>query len=283
MIPFTLIYLLLAILCVAVVVIWSNRKVSALQRQIIEKEEELELVYVRVREVDQLKSDIVSLAAHQIRSPLVAISGYASMIVEGDFGRVQGQVKSAIKKIADSSENLMAIANEFLDVSHIDDGREKYYMKSFDIKRMSMSVVSRKLLSAKKAKIDLDFSYEKGKDYEVFADEEKIKKVITSLIDNAIRYTKEGWVKVHVEKIDGKIRLSVKDTGVGISHKEIKKLFHKFSRTKEATKIDVAGTGLGLYIAKEMLRAQGGDIWASSDGLGKGSTFTIELSARNDK
>lgn len=254
-----------------------KRKIVRLEKEVHNKEKELELALVRVREVDQLKDDIVSLAAHQIRSPLVAIRGYASMIAEGDFGNVEMNVQDAIQRISDSSKNLMNIANEFLDISHIEEGRIKYNLKEFDLKHTLTRICEKYEKRIKEKGLDFSFDYEKNLDYMVFADREKIKRIIQTVVENAIRYTREGKIKVSLSSGNGKAIVSVTDTGIGISKKDSNRIFHRFARTSNASRIDTTGTGIELYIAKEMLHAQGGHIYAISEGSNKGSTFVIEI------
>jgi signal transduction histidine kinase len=111
----------------------------------------------------------------------------------------------------------------------------------------------------------------------VNADSSKIKQVIGNLVDNCIKYTKQGGINVSVDAREKDVVVSIKDTGIGISKEDIPKLFAKFVRAKDANKTNVIGTGLGLYIAKQMVEAQGGKVWVESEGLGKGSTFFIKL------
>ena len=114
----------------------------------------------------------------------------------------------------------------------------------------------------------------------VNADVGKVKQVITNLIDNAIKYTEQGSVAVSIEKKDGKAVFMTKDTGIGIAPEEIDKLFSKFTRARDANKVNTTGTGLGLYVAKQLTEGNGGTVRVESDGLGKGSRFIVELPAK---
>jgi signal transduction histidine kinase len=235
----------------------------------------------RLKGLDQLKSEFVSLASHQIRGPLAAIKGYASEIIEGDFGEVPNNLKNPIKTIFQSCESLVVIVEDFLNVSRIEQGGMKYDATDFSMGGLVTEVLNEvePTLSSKHLKLvtDLDNSII------VKADRGKIKQILNNLVDNSIKYTHSGTLTVRVTKSGSgsNMLFSIKDTGIGIGPKTMPKLFQKFSRAEDASKANIMGTGLGLYVASEMIRAQGGSIWAESEGEGKGSTFFVELKAKN--
>lgn len=250
------------------------------QREKIEKlAADLEVANARLKELDQLKSEFLSFASHQIRSPLTAIGGYTSMLLEGDFGEMSAKVKESVQVIDTSSKSLVKIVNEFLDISRIEQGRMKYEFVDFDAKKLAEEVVAELRPNVEKKKLSFEFSADAG-EYTTSSDVGKIKQVIGNIIDNSIKYTPEGGIKVHVGRKADKILISVTDTGIGISAEDIPKLFSKFTRAKDANKTNVTGTGLGLYVAKQMLQALNGKIWVESPGKGKGSSFYIELQGK---
>ncbi|MHB1316806.1 MAG: sensor histidine kinase, partial [Minisyncoccota bacterium] len=245
------------------------------QREKVEKLAiDLEKANGRLKEVDQLKSEFLSLATHQIRAPLTAIKGYVSLILEGDYGETSEPVKGAVKIIGQSCENLVLIVNEFLDISRIEQGKMKYNLEKFNLKTFVEQILTELKPNINDANLFCEFS---GDDSFVYADKGKLKQVVGNLIDNAIKYTPTGGMGIVVSKHDNNIYFSIKDTGIGISKEDMLKLFGKFTRTKDASKTNVIGTGLGLYVAKQMIEAMKGKIWIESDGAGKGSTFIIEL------
>lgn len=230
----------------------------------------------KLKELDQLKSEFLSLATHQIRAPLTAIKGYASLILEGDYGKVTPQVESAVKNIFESCQNLVLIVGDFLDISRIEQGRMKYEMADFDIVVITKDIIEK--LRPNIESSGLTVSFESIVDKQIVClDQNKIRQVVGNIIDNSIKYTKEGGIKVSISIEDAFVKISVKDTGIGISQDDIPKLFAKFVRAKDASKTNVIGTGLGLYIAKQMVEAQGGRVYVQSEGLGKGSDFIIML------
>lgn len=251
------------------------------QREKIEKlAVDLEKANTRLRELDQLKSEFLSFASHQLRSPLTAIDGYASMLLEGDFGEMSEKVKDSVKVIETSSKSLVKIVNEFLDISRIEQGRMKYELADFDAKELAKEVVKELRPNVEQKGLSFKFEAEEKGNYIVNADVGKIKQVIGNIIDNSIKYTPQGGVTVHVGKRGHNVMISVADTGIGIEKEDISRLFSKFTRAKDANKTNVSGTGLGLYVAKQMIEAQKGKVWVESEGKGKGSTFFIELQGK---
>ncbi len=248
-------------------------------REQIEKlAKDLEAANVRLKELDQLKSEFVSIASHQLRSPLTAIKGYASLILEGSFGKAPPAVGEAVGKILDSSSRLVLIIEDFLNLSRIEQGRMKYDFAPTDIEAMVKSVVDELLPTIKTAGLSISFTTDNQPPYKSNLDVGKIKQVIGNIIDNSIKYTPRGSIEVSLKKMaENRLLITVSDTGIGISKETLPTLFEKFSRAKDASKTNTTGTGLGLYVAKQMVEAHGGKIWAESDGVGKGSRFKVEL------
>jgi signal transduction histidine kinase len=282
------ILLLLATTLVGVFLIRSVLK-EVSQREKIEKlagdlektNKDLENANERLKELDQLKTEFVSLATHQIRGPLTAIRGYASLILEGDFGHVSDSLRDPIEKIMSSSRHLITTVQDFLDISRIEQGKMKYDMAIFDLRQLAHEVADELKPNIEKAGLTLAFKADKDADYSVKGDASKIRQVVQNLIDNAQKYSKNGTVHVSLTKSSDhkKVIISVKDNGIGIAAETIPKLFEKFTRAKDANKTNVIGTGLGLYVAREMIKAHNGRIWVESEGEGKGATFSFELDA----
>lgn len=240
--------------------------------------QELEATNVHLQELDQQKSEFVSLASHQLRGPLTAIKGYASMLLDGDFGPVEGEVRDAMSKIYTSTNDLVVLVGDYLDVSRIEQGRMQYDFSTFDLRELAATVVTELRPNIEHAKLTIDYDYDMTGQYMVNADQGKIKQVISNLIDNAVKYTPQGGIHVWLtHRTDSKVLLSISDTGVGIHPDVLPRLFEKFTRAPDASKTNIMGTGLGLYVAKKMIEAHHGRVWAESSGVNKGSTFFIEL------
>ncbi len=268
--------LLLAVTIIGIFLIRSViREVE--QREKLERlTEELGKANDRLKGLDELKTEFLSLACHQFRSPLTAIKGYASLVLEGSYGKVNPSVKEAIDKIFQSSDNLVDVVQDFLDVSQIEQGRIKYEMEKVDMKLLVEEIIGELRPNISKAGLEIIIDAPR-ESYFVDADKGKLNQVVINLIDNAQKYTKEGSIKISIEKEDGKVVTRIIDTGVGINEDDIGKLFGKFTRTTNSKKTNVNGTGLGLYIVKKIVEAHKGRIWVESSGVGKGSTFFIEL------
>jgi signal transduction histidine kinase len=251
------------------------------QREKIEKlAKDLQLANEKLKELDQMKSEFLSLATHQIRSPLTAIKGYSSMLLEGDFGVLPPKAANSVQIVMKSCQNLINIVNDFLNISRIEQGRMVYEKSIFNIGELVTEVTNEIKPNIENAGLALNLNIKDGSE-KINGDRNKIKQVVSNIIDNSIKYTLKGSIDVSTFKEGSKVKVVVKDTGVGIDPNEMDKLFAKFSRTKDANKTNVVGTGLGLYIAKKMTEAHNGDIKVASEGLGKGTTFTIELPRYN--
>ena len=260
----------------------SREKIEELADSLVKSNDKLEGTNIKLKELDKLKSEFLSLASHQIRNPLTAIKGYASLVIDGTYGEVSQSVREAVDRMYQSTQSLVVIVGDFLDISRIEQGTMKYDFTSFDIQKLAVQVTEEFRPNIMKAGLTISSVAGPG-DYFVNADQGKIKQVIGNLIDNAIKYTPKGSIKVALSRYSlsdgtsGRVRVTVSDTGVGIDKEVIPQLFAKFTRDKDAFKTNVSGTGLGLYLAKQMIQAHHGKIWAESDGRGKGSRFIIEL------
>jgi len=268
------------------VVIFGQFLIRSVKKEIEQKEKlevltlELENANEKLKSLDKLKTEFLSLASHQLRSPLTAIQGYTSMLLEGDFGAVGVKQKEAIDRVFQSSKHLTLVVEDLLNVAKIEQGGMQYVKAPFDFEKVVSDITKDLSVNANNKGLKLSFETDKKSPYNANGDMEKIRQVILNLIDNSIKYTKEGSVKVKLSKdqIKKKIRLSITDTGMGITPEIKTTLFKKFARG-EGGKVDSMGTGLGLYLAKEIIEAHKGKVWAESEGAGKGSTFFVELDA----
>jgi len=246
------------------------------KNQIEETNTKLEDANQKLKGLDQLKTEFVSLASHQLRSPLTAIKGYASMLADGDYGEMSKEAKDAADRIFQSSKSLTIIVEDLLNVTKIESGGMKYEMTSFDFSKIVKDEVEDLSIAAENKGLKLNFIQDENKSCIVNGDKEKIRQIIINFIDNSIKYTKEGNIDISIINKDGKIIFSVKDTGVGMTPEIKSTLFHKFTRG-DGARMNTSGSGLGLYLAKEIAIAHKGRVWVESEGLGKGSSFYLEL------
>lgn len=235
----------------------------------------------RLTELDRQKSEFVSFATHQLRAPLTAMKGYASLILEGDMGAITDATRQAIGRIFESSNTLTSIVDDYLNVTRIELGSMKYAFETVDLKTLINDTIGELKPNIDKAtNVKFTFTAEdSGGDYRTTADRDKLKQVIANLIDNSIKYTPSGSVATTLsfDKSKHKFIFALRDTGIGIAPETLPHLFNKFSRASNANKTNIKGTGLGLFVAKEIITAHHATIRAESPGEGQGSTFTVEF------
>ena len=258
----------------------QRERLEQLRLRLEESNIKLEVANDKLKDLDKLKTEFLSLAAHQLRSPLTAIKGYTSMLIDGDFGKIGTKQKEAVTRVFESSNHLSKVVEDLLNVSKIEAGGMKYEMVPFDIEKEAGDLARDLSVTAKNKGINLTFKTDGKSPYTVNGDLEKIRQVILNIVDNAIKYTEKGSITVSLGKDveAGLIKIDVTDTGMGISAEEKEKLFQKFSRGAGG-KINTGGSGLGLYLAKTIAEAHGGSITIDSPGVGLGSTFSIDFKA----
>jgi signal transduction histidine kinase len=250
------------------------------QREKIEKlAKDLQTANDRLKELDIQKTEFVSFATHQLRSPLASMRGNASLILEGDAGPVSNQVKDIVSTIATSAKTLVTVVEDYLNISRIELGTMKYNLVDMDFKDLLTEVMNEQKPNIDAKGLKYSVVFDSKEIYKIKADPDKFKQVVMNVIDNSIKYTPQGSIEISLinDSVKNLVRLKIKDTGVGIDPKIMSKLFQKFSRADHANEANIHGTGLGLFIAKEIMNAHGGKVWAESDGEGKGSQFYIEL------
>lgn len=232
----------------------------------------------RLKKLDQAKTEFLSIASHQLRTPLTAIKGYLSLVDEGLYGEVSREVKEVLGKIHISNERLINLVEDLLNISRIETGRMQYNFGQYQVCEDIVGELKDSFdLRAKEKGLTLTFNRPKVPVSKTKMDRNKIREVLSNIIDNAIKYTDNGGVEMKVRESRGKIRISVTDTGIGIPKTEMPYLFKKFSRGKDTKRLNADGTGLGIYLAKKIIKDHDGKIYIRSEGKGKGSTFVIEL------
>jgi signal transduction histidine kinase len=238
----------------------------------------------RLRELDNTKTEFISIASHQLRTPLTAIKGYLSLLLEGSYGTLSAEITDVLEKLNLVNRNLIQLVEDLLNVSRIDAGRIKYSFEPLQIETLVAERVDMFMPIARDRGIELGLRLPKTPLPKLMIDPAKMREAVSNLIDNSIKYTEKGSVVVSVELVaDDTVRILVEDTGIGFSKEDGAKLFGKFVRTQETTKVYVSGTGLGLFVGKSFVEAHGGRMWAESDGQGRGSRFYVELPVVNPK
>ncbi len=243
----------------------------------IEYRQKLELAYQEVEKLSKAKSEFISIASHQIRTPLTAIKGYISMILEGSYGKLVDRVKTPLENVYKSNERLINLVNDLLSISRIESGKMELELEKSSIEEIVMGVVDDLKITAEKKNLYLKLEKPTEPLPKIMLDKDKMRQVILNLVDNAIKYTRKGGITINTKVIDSGFQILVKDTGGGMSKEDLVKLFESFSRGIVGAQSYNGGTGLGLYIAKRFVEMHNGRIRAESDGIDKGSSFFIEL------
>ena len=228
-----------------------------------------------VRRLEEIKADFIATASHELRTPLAAVYGAAQTLLRHDFALDEVGRERFVSLIADESERLGRIVNEILLANQLDAGRLDLEIEPFDPAELVVRVVEATRAYAPPS-VTLDFSAPEGLP-RVSADLDKARQVLVNLVENAIKYSPEGGrVEVEAEDRGGVVRFSVRDEGLGIAPEDQDRIFEKFYRADPQMVRGVGGTGLGLYICKELVNRMGGRIWVEPN-EDKGSAFFFEL------
>ncbi len=255
----------------------------SLNKRIKNINQELEVANKKLQSLDTLKSEFISLASHQLRSPLTVIKGYASTLTDGVVGELEPKQKEIVRHIYTAAQGLANVVEDFLNVTKIEQGGMKYEFGLVDIKKIAEDLSSDMRIAAEDRGLTFESVIDSTRDYTIEGDSTKLKQVFLNLVDNSIKYTKEGFVRVTLSQnaLDESMKFSVSDSGIGISKETIEKLFTKFGRGAGSA-LNGGGSGLGLYLAQSIVEAHKGRIEVSSPGEGKGSTFSVYLPLHQD-
>lgn len=282
--------------------------IRSVKRESIRKEElqiladQLASGNAKLQKLDNAKSEFISIASHQLRTPPTAIKGYSSLLLEGSYGKLQPEQINVLNNIYKRNEDMIMLIENLLNSSRIEAGTMTFELGKCNIEELIMDIYETLIMKAKDKKLSLELIKPQNPIPEITTDKAKIKEMLSNLVDNAIKYTEKGKVKVSTEMQKGftalnmipsnpvpiaeaekeeqekdVVRIVVSDTGIGIPQTELPFLFQKFSRGKDISRLNVSGTGLGLFVGKKIMEALGGRVWAESDGEGKGSRFVAEI------
>ncbi|MDD5433121.1 MAG: HAMP domain-containing sensor histidine kinase [Candidatus Pacebacteria bacterium] len=239
----------------------------------------LQNAYAKLKTLDKAKSEFVSIASHQLRTPLTAIKGYISMMIEGDYGKLSKAAMQSMKNVYLANERLVKLVNSLLDMSRIEAGRITLDFTPVKIDELIAGILRELRQEAENKKLKLRLVKDQIKLPKIEADATKLRDALMNLVDNAIKYTNKGevLVKIKYKSFEGDVEITVQDTGEGMTKEEIDKLFQSFSRADSGRKNWAEGSGLGLYVAKKFVEMHHGQIKAESPGKGQGSRFIVEL------
>lgn len=259
--------------------------IRSVRKEIIQREEiqklaiNLERANNRLKQLDTLKSEFVSIASHQLRSPLASMMGYASMLRDGSYGKLSVKAQEAAVRIEESTRLMAQSVEDYLNVSRIEAGHMKYNLSDFSLLEQAQHITDDIRPIGLKKGVVMIFRTDLTSKATVHADKGKTEQIIHNLINNSLKYTPQGTISVILRDDVPKKRiyLDILDTGIGMSDKTLQSIFAKFERGSNANTANIHGTGLGLFTALKLAEAMGGTIIARSEGEGKGSCFTFEL------
>lgn len=228
-----------------------------------------------IRELDKLKSDFISVAAHQLRTPLSGVKWVLKLLLDGDLGSINEDQKGMLKRGYETNEKMIQLVNDLLNVSRIENGKFGYKFEKNDFMKLLNTLIENTVLPSRERNIEVRLENKVGVIPDFMFDPEKLLIALQNIVDNAMKYTLPGGsVTIVVERQGDYIEVKVSDTGVGIPKDDIAKLFSKFFRAANVIHLQTDGSGLGLFIVKSIIMRHGGQIWVDSI-EGKGTTFTI--------
>ncbi len=250
------------------------------QRELIEVLNlQLQKSVAELQKIDEMKTEFVSLASHQLRTPLTPIKGFSDMLRSGDIdGELKPQQKDAGEKIYISAQHMVDLIDDILDISKLEkEGGFHYQFQIANPQAIIEKAAQNFQMEAKVKGLNLSFSANLNPMVKIKFDPAKLSEAIGNILSDSIKYTLAGNVWVKLFEDEDEVIISIKDTGVGIDQEDIPKIFQKFFRTKAVARLSTEGTGLGLYFTRRVIEDHGGHIWVESPGLEKGSVFTLKF------
>jgi signal transduction histidine kinase len=256
----------------------SRNELRLAQEQLVQQNLELATANAELRRLDELKSTFVSVAAHELRTPLASILGYVETLTDGDLGPLSDGQREYLAIIQESAHRLSHITSSLLDVARIEAGRVDLVLQPTDLLALVRGVAAEyePQVTARAQQLTLHHTPELPP---ALCDRTRTAQIVGNLLSNAIKYSPpKGHVEIAIERaqIDGFLQLSVTDDGIGIGPEDQDMLFRRFFRATSAAQTGASGAGLGLYITRSLVELHSGRIWLESE-AGKGSTFYVAL------
>ncbi|MDJ0579552.1 GAF domain-containing sensor histidine kinase [Crocosphaera sp.] len=254
----------------------NNQIAIAIQQiQWQEKINKIESENQELKSCSDNKSDYFSHVSHELRTPLAGILGLSKMLKQEIYGPLNEKQREYVNGIRVSGEHLLALVNDFLDISKIEANKEELFLETVAVEDICLATISIVQPKADEQNIELIFKLSEQVDF-CTVDQRKIKQILINLMSNAIKFTEEGSVTLQVEKVDNWLNFCIIDTGIGIKEEDQKKLFQPFQQIHSKLSRKHKGTGLGLALSRKLAQLHQGDLTLKSE-YGKGSCFTLEL------
>ncbi len=227
------------------------------------------------KEIDRMKDEFISMASHELRTPITAIKGYLSMILHGDYGPVNDGLKKPLENIAVSTHRQIILINDLLDVSRLQTGRIDFRLTNFAINSLLEEIINSLQPLARQKGIQINA--ESKQELSARGDIEWVRHILNNLIGNALKFTDQGKITLTYHQDHNLIHIAVTDTGTGIDPADHGKLFEKFAQLKTHKLNRPVGSGLGLYLSRQLANKMGGDVKLKKSSPGQGSTFALIL------
>ena len=240
---------------------------------------QLESAYRKLEKVDQAKSEFLSIATHQLRAPLTATMDVISTIIDGSWGKLNSEQEKYLKEVFHRARKMVEVINNLLNLSRLELGRMKFNFRKANLEKLLEEVIEDLGCQIEAQKRGLKFKYIKPEKPlpAVIVDCFQIQQVMQNFITNAFHYTNQGEIEVKIYQKNHSVVFSVHDTGMGLLPDEKETIFEKFRRGKRAQNQYTEGSGIGLYLSIQIIKAHHGRIWVESPGKNQGSTFYFSL------
>jgi len=248
---------------------------TGLERKVAERTQELTIANEKLEEASQLKSQFLANVNHELRTPVSAIIGYARLLRRETEGQIPPLQRENLRDLLNNAERLLAQIDSVLDFDTIEDGKMEVRIERVKVEEIIQGAAStiETILRDHSIKLTRDIAPEIPA---MNTDREKLRQIILNLLDNAVKFTERGEIKIMASQQNGSLKLVVSDTGIGIEKGDLTRIFEEFHRGDRSSAKKYRGTGLGLAIVKQFVRLLGGEIAVESE-VGKGSVFTIML------
>jgi signal transduction histidine kinase len=259
----------------------KREELEELNRQLNQSNKELNEANAKLRELSELKEEFLALTTHDLRSPLTVISGVISFFTSGRLGELSPEQKNMVSMMERNTQSLIELVNDLLDASKLESGTMRLDIASIDLRGLfdELREAMEPLAHEKEIKLKENLPPALPP---VAADRTKLRRILVNLLSNALKFTpKHGEVEVRAERDGDRIRVIVADTGVGIAPEDVERLFDKYEQARSRATRGEKGTGLGLYITRQLVELHGGEIQVRSE-LGRGSTFSFTLPVGDD-
>lgn len=243
--------------------------------------EQLQDANTQLLALDKARAEFISIASHQLRTPPATIKWYLGAILAGDFGVLADDLTAALKRTNVTNEAQISTIDDLLNASRIERGKLEFFFEKGPLEPVVSAIIEQMQPLAQMKKMTIEYIKPSAVLPDILMDKEKVRQVVNNMIDNAIKYSKSGVIKVALSSDGTSLIVKIKDTGKGIAKQELNTIFEKYTRGHDSV-THATGLGLGMYVAKVVVEQHNGKIWAESDGVGLGSTFAFSLPIESD-